>query len=297
MNIQKWLNKNTNNLKNKRVVITGATGGLGKQLCFYLAYLNANITLAVRSESSANKLISEIKEKYPNANLEFIPLNLESFESVNNFISQIKKYNGIDVLINNAGIYNVPIKKLEHGYNNVFAVNFVYPYYIIKKLLPELEKKENSVCLAVSSIAHNYSKIDLNDIDFSTRKKASKIYGNSKRFLTYSLIELFKNQKVNLSIVHPGITLTNMTNHYPKLINPIVKIGIKLLFPSPQKATLNLVYGIFNPQKDCFWTGPKLFNIWGKPKIKKLKTATKQEQKQIFEFAEEIYCDLNKTKL
>ena len=86
--------------------------------------------------------------------------------------------------------------------------------------------------MAVSSIAYNYSKIDENDIDFSTRKRASKAYGNSKRFLTFALHELCKNEKVNLAVVQPGVTLTNMTNHYPKAINWLVKIGIKLLFPS-----------------------------------------------------------------
>ena len=86
--------------------------------------------------------------------------------------------------------------------------------------------------VVVSSVAYNYSTIDENDIDFSTRKKASKVYGNSKRFLTFALMELLQNSHCKLSIVHPGITLTQMTNHYPKYINWLVKFGIKILFPT-----------------------------------------------------------------
>jgi len=295
MNINKWLIKNKFSLSGKRVVITGATGGLGKHLSLALARLNANVVLACRNEALANTLKNQMLKINPSINVDFVPLDLSGFESVNKFIKQIKQYEGIDILVHNAGIYNVPLKKLDSGYNNVFQINFVYPYYITKKLLPELQKKENSICLAVSSIAHNYSKTDKKDIDFSTRNKPSKIYGNSKRYLTFALYELFKSEKkVKLPIAHPGITLTNMTNHYPRAINWLVKIGIKLLFPSPQKAVRNFIYALYNPCDHCEWIGPKYFNIWGAPKKKPLKTASQEEINQIFKTAEDIYNNLTK---
>lgn len=288
----KWIRKNCNNLKNKRVVITGATGGLGKEICLYLAELEANITLACRNKNKTEKLIEEIKGFYPNANLEFIELDLENIKSVKGCIKEIKKYNGIDILINNAGIYNVPIKKLDSGYNNIFQVNFLYTYYFTKNLISELEKKEKSICIMLGSIAHNYSKINTSDIDFSSHSKPSKIYGNSKRFIMFSLYELFKNSSVNLAIVHPGVTLTNMTNHYPKAINWLVKIGIKLFFPSPSKAVLSIIQGTSLSTSYHQWIGPKLFNIWGYPKLQKLKTCTPDESKTIFSIAESLYNNI-----
>lgn len=286
MSIKKWLLKNTTSLAGKRVVVTGATGGLGKQLCFYLAKLNASITLACRNENLANSLKLNILQKYPQAQIDFVMLDLANKQSIDNAIKQIKEYNGIDVLITNAGVYNIPLKKLDSGFNNVFTINFLSPYYMIGELIPELQKKQNSICVVVGSIAHNYSKINPNDIDFSTYKKSSKIYGNSKRFLMFSLYEKFKTiNNVNLSVVHPGITLTNMTNHYPKFINWLVKIGIKLIFPSPQKAVLNLLLGIFEPCGYMEWVGPKCFNIWGKPKKQKLKTVSVEESNKIYNIA------------
>ena len=106
----------------------------------------------------------------------------------------------------------------------------------------------------------------------------------------FALYELFENSKVKLSIVHPGVTLTNMTNHYPKAINWLVKIGIKLLFPSPKKATRSVIYGIEHSTGYHEWIGPKIFNVWGNPKLSKLKTCTLDESKKIFELAENI-CD------
>ena len=292
MNIKKWLNKNCNDLTNKTAVLTGATGGLGKEICKHLLYLNANLVLACRNERRAYELKTALLKDYPQADIKFIQLDLENLESVNNFIAEVKKLNGIDLLINNAGVYNVPLKKLDSGYNNIFQINFVYTYYLTKQLLPELEKKENSTCITLGSVAHNYSKLDEADIDFSSRKKPSKIYGNSKRFLMFSLFELFKDKNVSLAIVHPGVTLTNMTNHYPKAINWLVKIGIKILFPSPSKAALSIIYGTSHKTNYHEWIGPKIFNVWGTPKISALTTCTKEESEKIFAIAEEIYNNI-----
>lgn len=288
MKVSKWLSANTTSLRGKRIIITGATGGIGKEALHHLARLGADITICARDLTSANKLREEVISSNKTS-VDIIPLDLKNMSSVKTAINHIKQYDGIDVLIMNAGVYNVPLEKLDNGYNNVFQTNFIAPYYIIKELMPELKKCENSICVAVSSIAHNYSTIDNHDVDFSQVKKPSKIYGNSKRFLTFALYELFKHSDINLSIVHPGITLTKMTNHYPKAINWLVKIGIKLLFPSPKEASLNLIKGVFSPTSYHEWIGPRFFNIWGKPKKTKLKTCTKDESENIFKIAEDIY--------
>ena len=296
MNIKKWINANCQSLKGKRVVVTGATGGLGKEICDYLASLDADITLACRNKSLAETLKDELKIKYPSVKVDFVQLDLSNIDSVNACIHELKKYNGIDVLINNAGVYNVPLKTLDSGYNNVFQINFVYTYYLTKMLLEELEKKDNSTCITLGSVAHNYSVLDETDIDFSNRKKSSKIYGNSKRFLMFSLYELFENTSVNLAIVHPGVTLTNMTNHYPKAINWLVKIGIKLLFPSPKKASLSVIYGTNCRTEYHKWIGPKIFKVWGYPKLSKLKTCSVEESKKIYNIAEDIFARIKENK-
>lgn len=289
MNKYKWLDKHCKNLDGKRVVITGATGGLGKLICDNLAHLGADITLACRNVNTAQTLKDAILSSHPNTNIDIVELDLANINSVNSAIEKIRKYNGIDILINNAGVYNVPLKKLDSGFNNVFQINFLYTYYLTKQLLPELEKKPNSTCITLGSVAHNYSKIDAKDIDFSSKTKHSKIYGNSKRFLMFSLYELFKNKNTNLAIVHPGVTLTNMTNHYPKAINWLVKIGIKLFFPTPNKAIRSILLGTTVSTPYHHWMGPKIFNVWGNPKVSKLSTCTTTESEEIYKIAENLY--------
>ena len=105
----------------------------------------------------------------------------------------------------------------------------------------------------------------------------------------FSLQKLFENSHVGFSIVHPGITLTNMTNHYPKAINWLVKLGIRAIFPSPEKACLSVLYGINNNTRINEWIGPAKNNIWGFPKTQKINTCTADEQRKIFNESEKIY--------
>lgn len=281
---------NLETLKGKTVAVTGSTGGLGRELCRYLAELGASIILCDRNKERSMRLAEELASQF-SVKTEHITLDLEDIASVKSATNELKGRN-IDVFIHNAGAYSIPRKICETGLDNVFQINFASPYYIIKELLPYLREKEGRV-VVVGSIAHNYSKADPNDIDFHTRTAASKVYGNAKRYLMLSLYELFeKEEKVSLSVTHPGITFTNITAHYPKLVFALIKHPMKIIFMKPQKAALSILKGVFGNTEYGEWIGPRVFNIWGKPSQKKLRTYTKSEAEEIFKTAEEIYKDL-----
>ena len=294
MNYKKWIKVNCFDLTNKTAVITGSTGGLGNEICKTLVKLNCNLVLLNRNKEKSEKQKQDLLTLNNKVKIEILQLDLSNVKQVINVTNQLKTIK-FDYLIHNAGVYNIPLVKCSSGYNNIFTTNFISPHYITYTLLDNL-KTNNSKTIIVSSIAHNYSKIDVNDIDFSKHKKSSKIYGNSKRFLTFGLMELFKqNNYTNYAICHPGITLTNMTNHYPKAINWLVKIGIKLLFPNPQKASLNIIKAIFDTTTQNQWIGPKTFNIWGKPTKRQLNTCTQLEKEKIFNISQNIFNNIKKT--
>lgn len=288
MNINHWIIQNTNSLKGKTIAITGSTGGLGKELCLVLASLSANLILVDRNTKKQQALAEKILEEYPLTNINFVTADLSDFSSVKAATEEIKQLSP-DILILNAGAYSIPRYKTDIGFDNVFQINFVSPYYIVKELLPTLREKSGRV-VAVGSIAHNYSKTDTNDIDFSTRSAASKVYGNAKRYLMFSLFELFKNEtEVSLAVTHPGITFTGITNHYPKLIFAIIKYPMKIIFMKPKKAVLSIVKGVFKGTPHNTWWGPRFFGIWGMPKLSKLKTCSAAESEYIYKTAETIY--------
>lgn len=278
-----------NNIFGKTVAITGATGGLGRELCRNLASFNANLVLLDRNLGKSQKLAAELKAEFPNLKITHIKTDLEDMHSVYKTAKELQSV-PIDIFIHNAGAYSIPRHKCDTGFDNVFQINFVSPYYLIRSLLPNLRKREGARVIVVGSIAHNYSKSDPSNIDFYNIKQASKVYGNAKRYLMFSLYELFKNETtVSLAVTHPGITFTNITNHYPKLIFAIIKHPMKIIFMKPSKACLSIVQGLFNSTGYFEWIGPSLFGIWGKPKKSRLKTCSENECKQIAKTAEEIY--------
>ena len=287
MSIKKWLIKNTESIRGKTVAITGSTGGLGVELCGYLASLGADLVLLDRNEKRSADHRLQLIEKY-GIKVECITLDLEDITSAERAANVLSGMN-IDVFIHNAGAYSIPRHKCSTGYDNVYQINFASPYYIIRRILPMLRNRKGRV-VVVGSIAHNYSLIDTTDIDFSTRTAASKVYGNAKRYLMYALHELFKNEtEASLAVTHPGITFTNITAHYPPLIFAIIKHPMKVIFMKPKKAVLSVLYGVFERTEYCTWIGPSLFNVWGSPKKQKLHTATSEEIAEISRIAESVY--------
>ena len=286
MNTTKWLHKNTTSLSGKVVAISGSTGGLGQALCSHLANLGASLILLDRNENKARRLVDKLKSTHPDLCADYMPLDLSDMTSVKSVTDSLCEMPP-DYIIFNAGIYHVPRFVCECGYNNIFQVNFISPYYMARRLKPYIQSRGGKI-VAVSSIAHNYSKIDTGDIDFSTRKKSSKVYGNSKRFLTFSLYGLFEGES-GLSVVHPGITFTNITSHYPKVIFALIKHPMKVIFMSPKKASLCILRGLFCDCGKNEWIGPSRFDIWGLPKKTTLKTCSPDEAAQICALTEEIY--------
>ena len=159
--IKNWLKKNTYSLKGKKIVITGATGGLGKELCFYLAYLNAELILINRNEGKATSLKNEIITKYNDAKVTLLYADFENINDVDKVCSELKNYD-IDIIIHNAAVYAIERRIVSSGYLNVFQTNFVSPLYITNKLLPQLENTGGKI-VVVGSIAHNYLKTNIND--------------------------------------------------------------------------------------------------------------------------------------
>ena len=291
MRIEKWLRLNTKSLDGKLIAVTGTTGGLGRELCRYIADLGGSLILLDRDQTRSATFERELREDFPSVSIERIPLQLEDMDSVRSATEELKGRE-LYAFVHNAGAYAIPRHTCSTGYDNVFSINFLSPYYMIRELLPTLRKNGGRV-VAVGSIAHRYSHTDPADVDFSTRKKASLVYGNAKRYLMFSLFELFYEENdVALSVVHPGITFTNITAHYPKLIFAVIKHPMKIIFMKTRRAALSILAGLFEESGYLEWIGPRHFDVWGLPKKKKLRSADDEERARIFSTAERLYEEL-----
>ena len=287
MKNSRWLEKNGVSLAGKTIAVTGATGGLGSALCRNILALGGSLILLNRSKRKTDALIASLRSDFPGACITFLQVDLTDMESVRAVCDTLLQAPP-DALVLNAGAYAIPRSTCKTGFDNVFQTNFVSHYYMVHSLLPLLEQRRGTL-VAVGSIAHTYSKTDPEDIDFAHRTASSLVYGNSKRYLMFSLSELMKQHpRVRFSIAHPGISFTNITAHYPKYLFAIIKYPMKVIFMKPAAAVRSLVQGLCHPAGCDCWIGPKLFNIWGDPSVKKLSTCSPEERKRIFETAEKI---------
>ena len=283
-----WIKQNIPSMAGKTVAISGATGGIGQELCRHLASLGATLFLLDRNSERSNAWIEKLKAEFPTLNARHLRLDLADFDTVHSVTEELQKSTP-DYLIFNAGAYHVPRYTTSIGHDNVFQINFLAPYYMARTLLPIMKERGGRI-VAVGSIAHNYSHIDLNDIEFLTRPQSSKVYGNAKRFLMFSLFGL--NESNTITIAHPGITLTNITAHYPKVIYALIKHPMKVIFMSPRRASLSILTAMVQDAEKNEWFGPSLFDVWGLPKKKLLRTCSAEEARQICEKAEEMLSDL-----
>ncbi len=275
-------------LKGKTVAVTGATGGLGNELCRHLCKAEADLILLDRDPEKSKALEARLKAEFPLCRISRIQVDLSDIESVFRATEELVLASP-DVLIHNAGAYNIPRKIATSGYDNVFTINFVSPYYMTRRLL---EKRPETHVVAVGSIAHTYSRIDQNDVDFRTRRAASKVYGNAKRYLMLALHALARDGAFSLAVVHPGISATNITAHYPKLVYALIKHPMKWIFMKPKKASLSIFEGVFTKTPYGTWIGPRIFDVWGMPRRKKLPACREDEVEKARLAADRIYDTL-----
>ncbi|MBQ7604386.1 MAG: SDR family NAD(P)-dependent oxidoreductase [Clostridia bacterium] len=274
-----WIKKHAASLSGTKTAITGSTGGLGREICRYIARLGGDLILLDRNAERSGEHARELIRDY-GIGVTTINTDLTSPVSLKSAADGLKIIRP-DNLILNGAVYAVPRFTCEGGFDNVFQTNFLSHYYLVNELLPVLSETRGRV-VAVGSVAYRYSKTRPDDVDFSGQKSSAKVYGNSKRYLMFSLYDLFGEEKgAALSVAHPGISFTGITAHYPKWLFAVIKNPMKLIFMKPKRACLSVIQGLFETCSDCEWIGPRFFDIWGLPKKRVLRDVSGQEKEEI----------------
>lgn len=285
MNYSKFLLRNEIDLNGKTVAITGATGSLGRQTALFVAKSGGHLLFLDRNKAKSQKLKNEILKISPLSQVNRIETDFSTCESIFNSSKALSQTH-VDFLVLNAGVFNIPREVGVLGYDKIFEVNYLMPYLLIRNLIPYLKKHKTKVII-IGSIAYKKSKFKTNDIDFTKEKSQIRVYGNSKRFLMFSLSSLFEKEGIDFAVAHPGITATNLTAHYPKWINWLIKGLMKCVFHSPKKGCMTILIATKTKCEIGQWIGPKVFGVWGKP-TKKNYNFNKEESEMMFKITENI---------
>ncbi len=217
----------------KNVVITGANSGIGYESAKALAKVGAHVVLACRSELKANEAIDKIKKEVPNASLEFVPLDLASFRSIESFVEKLN-LSQIDLLVNNAGIMTGEYKETPQRHEMTAGVNHFGHFYLTKLLLPLLLKASGRV-VVLSSESHrqtlgfNLKKWpqNKNDFGFNSSYAKSKL---ANILFANELQRRYGSQGLTVTSCHPGNLVTTnfgegtvLTKVLFKVISPFTK--------------------------------------------------------------------------
>ncbi len=203
-------------LKEKIVIITGGTRGIGLETARLFYKNNANVVIFGSKKESVEKSVNKLKEE--GIYIEGYYPNLLDFNSVLETINEIyKKYGKIDILINNAGIS--ASKKIEETsieeYDNVMGINVKAIFNTTKAVVPLMKENKGGVILNTSSMVSLYGQAS--GVAYPTSKFA--VNG-----LTKSLARELAPFNIRVNAVAPGIINTDMVSNLPKeVIEPLIK--------------------------------------------------------------------------
>ncbi|MFV2015018.1 MAG: SDR family NAD(P)-dependent oxidoreductase [Candidatus Heimdallarchaeota archaeon] len=219
----------------KKCVVTGPTSGIGLATSFEMAKLKYHLILIGRNEKKLEKLKKKLTKNTKNTHIDFFVADLSQINEVKQVAEDIKaKFSEIDILINNAGVYQFK-RKTVNEMELTFVVNHLAYFILTLKLLPLLKQNKNQTRIVnVSSNGHYGVKFNFDDYNREIKYKGFQVYCETKLanlLFTYKLVDLLEEHKINnvtVNAVHPGVVRTNLVRSVPIIgklfkLNPILK--------------------------------------------------------------------------
>ena len=188
------------NLKNKKILITGATGGIGNSLVEKFNNLGSNIVATGTNEEKLNNL----KKKFSNIHVE--KFKLDEHDKIEKFVDNInEKLGGLDILVNNAGITldNLSIRLTEENWKRVLDINLTSSFLMCKFAIKKMLKNKFGKIINITSIVGHTG--NLGQANYAASKAG--IIAFSK-----SLALEYAKKNININCVSPGFINTDMTD-------------------------------------------------------------------------------------
>ncbi|CAH0555604.1 unnamed protein product [Brassicogethes aeneus] len=233
-------------MNGKTVIITGPTGGLGKETAREIAKKGARVILACRNVESGNRTKDELIESTKNENIVVRKLDVSSLKSVREFAQEINRTEQrLDVLIHNAGTAEKSIKMTEDGLETTMATNHFGPFLLTHLLIDLLKRSGPSRVVVVASELYRLCSLNVNQLNPERSWFPLWIYYISKYaniYFTNELAKRLEGTNVTANCLHPGMIDSGIWRNVPVPLNWPLQLIIKGFFKTPAQACHTSVY-------------------------------------------------------
>lgn len=190
-------------LTGKIAIVTGGNTGIGLETTKILAAAGATVIVPARNIQKAVENLKGIE------NVEIEPMDLMNPSSIDDFAQKfIASGRSLHLLINNAGIMWVPLRKDERGIESQLATNYLAQFQLTARLWPALKNAQGARVVNVSSQGHQFAPFNFEDPNFLTREyETLQGYGQSKTAVNLFSLELDNRARsagVRVYSLHPG---------------------------------------------------------------------------------------------
>jgi NAD(P)-dependent dehydrogenase (short-subunit alcohol dehydrogenase family) len=248
-------------VEGKTVLITGSTGGIGKETARQLAELGAAVILVGRDTYRAETAAAELRRSSGNEGVTAITADMSRLRDVRRLAEEAgTRTGGVDVLINNAGATRSHRELTEDGIETAFAVNVVAPFCLTHWLMPALTASGAARVINITGGIPR-GRIDLDNLQGEKSYVGLSFYNQTKlaqMAMSYRFAQQLEATPVTLNVAYPGHAYTSMnknlaTSTYPPPARPIVPL-LRLTMPlvyghrALLKATRSSVYLASSPE-------------------------------------------------
>jgi NAD(P)-dependent dehydrogenase (short-subunit alcohol dehydrogenase family) len=219
----------------KICVVTGANTGIGRETARGLAAAGATVVLACRNADKGEAARKDIATTTGRTDAVVLQLDLADRGSVRSFVSSFEeRFERLDVLVNNAGLWTTARSATADGLETTFAVNHLGPFLLTRLLEARLVRGAPARVVNLSSALHRRAKMEWDDLQFERRKfNGPAAYAQSKLanvLFTRALARRLEAQRITVNAVHPGVVRTELARDYPRWLTAI----FHLFLISPQ---------------------------------------------------------------
>ena len=252
-------------LDGKRVIITGATSGVGYEAAKRFAAGGADIVMVVRNPEKAAKVRDELVQTY-GVRVDVVLADFSKLPNVRAAAAEVlDRFPRIDILINNAGVHRTKLTFTEAGFETVFCVNHLASFLFTRLLLERVIESAPARIIQVNSEGHRFGTVHLDDLNWEHHRYTGlKSYGAARtaQLLTvWELAERLAGTGVTINAMHPGAVRSNLgMDRQNNLFYRVYKRYFLSLFLKPPEISGEALYYLGAAPEMAGVTG-KFFNL------------------------------------